>query len=251
MHTAVKLFLLLGLVLPAHFSYATQSNTIKAAVPSSMPPYIIETTKSGIALDIISKIYRNNGYKIDFSFLPNHRVAKEFLDKKHALAFSIPYDSSNQKIFYSKAILSFKNVVVSLAVNNFQIASLSDLKNLSITAFQNATNFLGDKFKELAQENRYYKEITNQQQQLTLLLKGRTDVIIMEERIFLYHLKKLKSSNAVKQQFKIHAIFKPSKRYCAFHDIQQRDMFNRGLESIKKSADYQAIIDKYITVLKP
>ncbi len=117
------------------------------------------------------------------------------------------------KTFYSKAILSFNNVVISLVSNNFQIASLSDLQNLSITAFQNATNFLGEKFKELALDNLYYKEITNQQQQLTLLLKGRTDVIIMEERIFLYHLKNLKLSNAVKQQFKIHAIFKPSKRY--------------------------------------
>ncbi|NQZ33897.1 MAG: transporter substrate-binding domain-containing protein [Oceanospirillaceae bacterium] len=250
MQTVVKFSLLIVLFLAAPILYAVPDKTIQAAIPSSMPPYVIEATQSGIILDIINNIYNKNGYRVDFSFLPNHRVAKEFIDKKHALAFGIPNNSSNQDIFYSDAILSFKNVAITLTTNNFEISSPSDMKNMSITAFQNATNFLGEQFKEMALDNLHYEEITNQQHQLTLLLKGRTDVIVLEERIFLYHLKQLKLSAAIKQQFRTHPIFNAAKRYCVFHSAKQRDMFNKGLNTIKQSSEYKDILNKHITVLK-
>lgn len=245
MNVVVKFLILLSLILSSQLIAAAQPVTLKAAIPSSIPPYVIKSSQSGIVLDIIRSIYRQNGFNVAFSFLPNHRAVKEFLAKKHALAFAIPNNIANAAIFYSEPLLSFKNVAISLASNNLELLSVADLKNLRITAFQNATNFLGEPFKALVKDNLYYQEITHQQHQLTLLLKGRTDVIVLEERIFLYHLKHLKLAAASSNKFRIHPIFKAAKRYCAFHSARHRDLFNQGLQHIQQTLEYQAIIDKY------
>jgi len=225
----------------------SQTQPIKVALPSSMPPYVISASNSGIALDIIANIYRERGREVIFSFLPNHRAAKEFLNKVHTLAFAIPI---NYPVFYSDAVLSFKNVAISLSANDLKLKDVTDLANKQVTAFQNARNFLGDKFKQMAANNPNYSEVTNQQHQLTLLFKGRTDVIIIEQRIFWYHFAQLNLASAIAQKFRIHPLFKAAPRYSAFHSEKQRDTFNLGLKKLRNSPKYQAIFDQYLNDLK-
>ena len=225
------------------------SALIKAqiALPSSMPPYIIAHTQSGIILDIIKSIYPENRYALEFSFFPNPRLIKEFQNKNYLTAFAIPRKEYNEKIYYSNAIVEFKNIAISLKKNNLTINNISHLSNKSITAFQSAAKFLGDSYKKMTLSNPHYDEVTDQRSQLQLLVKGRTDVIVMEERIFWYHFKQLHFDHTIKEKFRFHPVFKSKSRYCAFYDKDQRDSFNINLNQLRQSNSYHAIINKYLS----
>jgi len=94
--------------------------------------------------------------------------------------------------------------------------------------------------------NPHYDEVTDQKSQLQLLVKGRTDVIVMEERIFWYHFKQLNFDHTIKEKIRFHPIFKSKSRYCAFYDKDQRDSFNVNLSQLRQSNDYHTILNKYL-----
>lgn len=105
----------------------------------------------------------------------------------------------------------------------------------------------------MAESNPGYREAANQNNQISQLFAQRSDVIVLERRIFMHHLKLLRyfPGTLVKgilydQPVIFHDIFEPIHYKMAFSTIELRNRFNRGLRKLKESGRYQQIIDSYM-----
>lgn len=217
------------------------SPSVRIALPSFMPPYAQTNNYSSIVVQLINQSLAPNTQNIDYTFLSNNRLAKDFLTKKYDIAFAVPSNNYSDDIFYSNEILSFTNIVVSLASRQLNIHSTEDLATLRITAFQNAAQFLGDNFKAMSASHPHYTEIADQQTQIQLLIKGRCDVIIMEERIF-WHFYRQLPNHMRSKDLKFHDIFPSSPRYLAFHSRALRDNFNFAFNKLKRQSVYLKLL---------
>jgi len=73
-----------------------------------------------------------------------------------------------------------------------------------------------------------------------------TDVIILDINIFQYFMK-THSSGRYSQPFNVHYIFNERKYSAAFKLEENRDLFDKGIKTIKEEGTYQFILDKYLT----
>ncbi|NQZ30108.1 MAG: transporter substrate-binding domain-containing protein [Oceanospirillaceae bacterium] len=218
---------------------------ISVAIPSSTPPYVIQKNQTGIVLNILKKALKSSGYTAKITVLPKARVLREFKNKRYTAAFGLPKLNFQYPVFFSEPIMKIQYIAISLKSKKLLIDKVSQLTNKRVTAVQSAATFLGSSYKAMTLINPNYDEITSQKKQLSLLIKDRTDIIIMEQRTLLYVVNLLQLDNKVKPKFNIHPIFGPSNSYFTFHNSQVRDAFNQGLKALKKSPEFQKIINFY------
>jgi len=221
---------------------AIAAKTLNIITSSSIPPYVIVEEDRGIVIDIMRQAFALKGYSLVFEYAPNKRVEKEVIEKRFDGAFNFPPGKIPNE-FYSAPIVTYKNVVVSLQSRNFKIKNVKDLANKSIIAFQNSAKFLGKEFAEMIRLNPRFHEVRNQKSQLLMLFNGRADVIVLEQRIFLYFHQQLQDSS---NDYVFHPIFQPSPRFAIFIDEKIRDTFNEGLKQLHENGSYEQIISPYI-----
>tara|TARA_B100001063_G_scaffold210334_1_gene207909 strand:+ start:9880 stop:10656 length:777 start_codon:yes stop_codon:yes gene_type:complete len=239
-----QLFILLMLFVSVKGECLSEPNTQKpiiVAASSSLPPYVIEDTNSGIQLEILKAALKSQGISnIDIHYMSNKRAEQQLMHGKVDIVLNFP-DALTTRVYKSDELLRYQNVAVSLANKELKINSIYDLAGKSVLAFQNATNFIEAPFKSVTNILRSYEEVVNQEAQVDHLMKGWVDVIILERRVFLYYFEKYKQSGEVKP-FVVHAIFKEAPRPAYFHSKTLKNVFNLGLDEIIESGEYQAII---------
>lgn len=215
------------------------------ATSSSIPPYVITDQHRGIVVEILQEALLPRGHHIEFVYAPNRRVEHMIEEKQVDGVYNLAAGSLNN-VFYSDAIVDYRNVAITL--DNFpgEIRSLSELQNLRVVVFQNAPKFLGPDFAKLISDGHDFPEVSNQRSQVLMLFRGRADVIIMEQRIFEYFYNQLRSSSEIGGGYRIHKLFPSAPRYAAFIEEQTRDQFNAGLQELKSSGRLQAIIERYL-----
>lgn len=228
---------------------AVHAKELTLATGLSIPPYIIQKEKSGIQLDLLREILKVKGHKLErMVYVSNRRLVKELAAKHVDGAINVPPNMKN--VHYSKTIIYFKNVAISLKKNDFHLNSIEDLLQKRITAFQNASRFLGPDFARIAKNNKKYQEIVQQLAQVDQLYKGRTDVVISDQYIFQYFRNQHRKRVSVTDPLVFHNILPPSPRKAAFLDLQICADFDEGLTVIRKNGIYQKIIDRYISDLE-
>ncbi len=223
----------------------TYAETLKIAVGLALPPYVLHQTNKGIEVDIVREALAIKGYQIAPIYLPFARVPIELTDKRVDAAMTVNESSGLTKVFYSDSHITYQNVAISLASNQFTIHDVSSLGNRSIIAFQGATKYLGETFLTMTKSNDRYRELAKQNKQITLLFSGRVETVVMDINIFKYFRREEKSvdtSSAVS----IHEVFPPSHYKMAFLNKDIRDDFNAGLILLKSSGKYENIISRYI-----
>jgi len=218
---------------------------LTVAVGLALPPYNIPETDSGIEMDIVREALRNRGYAIKAKYVPFARVRRELMNREVDGALTINPDSGIEA-FYSDEHLVCQNVVVSLKKNDFKINTISDLKEKSVLAFQDATLYLGKEFAAMADQNPKYKEIAKQEIQINLLYTNRVDAIVVDKNIF-YHHRKHNDMVDTSQEIDIWRIFPPTTFSVAFVDETVKNDFNEGLKQLRESGRYDEIVKKYIT----
>lgn len=97
----------------------------------------------------------------------------------------------------------------------------------------------------MAETNPGYKEIADQKNQIGMFFLKRTDVIVLDHRIFKYFRTKLKNI-PTEQDVTFHKLFAPSAYRSAFREKKIRDVFNRGLKDLRSSGRYEEIIRTYV-----
>jgi len=214
---------------------------IKIALGDSLPPYIIPPN-SGMEYEVIKRAFEIKGYKVNPVFVPFARLFKSVEQGTYDGVATVKEDKKMKNIYYSDEYITYENVVVSL--KKYEINSMKDLEGKTVISFQNSTKYLGGEYEKTVKSIKNYSEIANQEGQVASLMNGRIDVIIIEEKIFMYYLKK---SKLIKPRpYIIYRIFKPTAYKLAFKNKKVRDEFNEGLKFLKSSGEYEKIIKKYI-----
>lgn len=210
------------------------------------PPWSYENVNGeivGIEKDIIEGAFEKQGYNVEFKIYGYSRLIKEMGQRKLDFASPIAVDIPN--IVHTNNYLPFHDVAISLKDKHLKVEEVSDLKGKAVVAYQQASYVLGDEYRNVMNSNtKLYKEIHGRENQIQLLFRGRTDIVVGEERILTYLSEKLYEPN----QISIHPIFKKTNYGGAAWNEALVGDFNKGLESLISSGEYQRMLDKHRSI---
>lgn len=208
----------------------------------SLPPYIIQESNSGLEYDIIKEALAVKGHKLTIKYVPFVRVVVDYKNNDGAITIN---ESSGATGEYSDVVVTYKNYAISLKDKGVNVATIQDLKDKKIVAFQNATKYLGDEYAAVVKGNSKYSEQGKQDLQVKMLYSGRADVIISDINIFKFFRKTAKGIDTT-AEITLHEIFDGVDYKALFNDASLRDDFNAGLTQLKDSGRYDEIINGYI-----
>ena len=233
---------------------AAQAGPVRVGIGFAIAPYVLRDRDAGLEVDLLRAAFAASGLEAEFVYLPNLRLPLAFADKEvDCLATSVGYDVAGRTgcpAFYSVPTLTFRNQAVALEHRHLPIDSIDDLRGYVVLGFQDAANYLGREFAAMTRGNDLYSELSDQSLQVRMLFSGRVDVVISERRVFLYWRNRLRSSPAgqaldLDQDVRFNPIFPAQERQAAFVRESLRDRFNKGLEAIRESGEYDRIVRSY------
>lgn len=224
----------------------TKGKVINMAFGVSLPPYVIEGGE-GMEYEIIKRSLELKGYGLKPQYVPFARIIVSMRDKSVEAAATVNEDSGLADVFYSDSHITYQNAAIALASKKYKIEKIADLADKTIVAFQKATDYLGPEFEAMAKANKGYKELANQELQIAMLHNDRTDIVVSDINIFKYYKKTSSKANKnLTQAESVFSIFPPVNYKVAFTDKKVRDDFNEGLKELKKSGEYNKIIEGYL-----
>jgi polar amino acid transport system substrate-binding protein len=247
-----KVILMMSIVLFSHPIFAEVDNraidkyTLEIMAGLPKPPFIIEENGEGIELDIFRDTFATVNKNVHFIHVPFGRTTMSFYRLNSDGIVTVLPSYKHPSLFVSKPYITYQNVAVSLLDNNFEIDNVKSLAGKSIIAFQNAKKHLGDDFNKVISYSINYREIAEQLKQIDMLFLRRTEVIILDINIFKYFMKTHRSGR-YSQPYNVHYIFNERQYSAAFKLEQNRDLFDKGIKTIKEQGTYQFILDKYLT----
>jgi len=230
-------------------STALAAKELLIATSSSIPPYVISDQHRGIAVEILQEALAHSGHQVEFVYAPNLRVERLLKEQQVDGVFNLAYEAI-PNVHYSLPVIDYHNIAITLPSYPGKIEQLHDLDGVRLTLFQNSAKFLGEDFGQLLERNPHFHEVSSQRSQLKMLFRGRTDVIIMEKRIFEFFYRELLASGEIGGDYHTHDVFPIASRYAAFNQKSLRDEFNEGLKELERSGRKEAIIEQYLGTKK-
>ncbi|MHC4873994.1 MAG: substrate-binding periplasmic protein [Planctomycetota bacterium] len=224
---------------------------VRLSVGLTVEPYVIrvgadDSKIKGFEVDIVREILLNKKLTAVFSHQPLKRSKISFQNKTVDAVMTVKdYYPEVKGAFISDEYITYHNFAVTLKSSGIKINNISDLKDKKLVAFQQARIALGKEFGKMADANTTYSEMADQRGQIGMFFYKRTDVIVLDRKIFDYHRKRL-IGLPTKQDVVFHKLFPPSHFRIAFRRKAHRDAFNSGLKELKDSGRHKAIIDSYI-----
>ncbi|SMF19034.1 substrate-binding periplasmic protein [Pseudobacteriovorax antillogorgiicola] len=212
---------------------------VAVMISNSTPPYVFFEERNGIVIDVIDRAFSYAGVKTQFLYASNLRILKELNHRSIDAAFASPGDASTHK---SDPVIHYRNVVVTKSSFIRDIKKMEDLSTINLAAFQNASRFHKGLADAIAKNPGYF-EVTNQKTQVPLLMAGRVEAILLEEKIFHYY--RIQSAFDEKH-FKVHFLFDKAPRFLYFVDEKLRDSFNQGLKKLRETGEIPKIVSQYL-----
>ena len=251
--SGVSLFLILAVL----FCLAATAGAreVRIGVGSVLPPYVIKEVDGGMEVDIIREALAEAGHRAVFVYLPNPRLVLDLgKGDLEGVAVNSAYNlaaEAGYPVFRSDTTLSYRNYAITRRDDDIVINSLEDLRGKCITAFFNASKYLGPEYADVVRGNECYRELGDQSLHVGMLYAGRTDVLISDKWIFFYWRNKLAASVKsrgldLSQPVVFHPIFPPSPRSVFFMDKRLCDDLDRGLKILRKRGGVKAIMAKYV-----
>jgi polar amino acid transport system substrate-binding protein len=200
--------------------------TLTIGSPLDSPPFVFEGEGRGIEMDLVSSVVKKMGYGLVWRHLPPKRIRHQVAQRDiHIGIRSQP--KAGDKLFYSRPYIHFQNVAITIEPK-VQITSIQDLSKYSIVAFQNAKDALGPEYAKAVSNCTVYMEMPNQTKQIETLFRRRSQVIVLEKRIFNYfHEKFYPKSEVTKFE-----IFPPTSYSAVFNNKNLRDEFDKALQTL-------------------
>lgn len=217
-------------------------DSISFSTSNSIAPYFFTDENAGVQYDLLKTALNSENIDIkEIVHAPNLRAQR--LVKTNKIDCMINAPDNVEGLFYTQSLLEYQNSVFYLSRNNLQIEQFNDLSALSILGFQNSKQYLGDEFKDIANANPHYSEITNQKSQVVMLFNGYVEVIVLERRIFEYYRHLLKSKLDTSIPVTEVVLFDPAQRKIACHDQIIANRVDSAITTLKQSYRYQEILD--------
>lgn len=212
----------------------------------STPPYVF-TDGSGIVMTIVKEALAYKGHTVTPIFV-NIGRSIEMFKEGYVDGSSIIQTSSGLEAFYSKPFMQYHNAAFALEKRKLALTSIDDLAHFHLIAFQNATKYLGETFEAMTHKaGKNYTEVADQKQQVYRMVKGRTDVVVMDRHIFRYYYHVLLAEKKItaQERYTLYELFPPTQYQAAFKEKAMRDDFDAGVAHLKATGRYEAIYDEY------
>lgn len=211
-------------------------------------PFTLDHPKiRGIEYDLMYRVLKDQGIEIYNTQYLSTPLLHQALNNNANLDAKIAVNAKNDGYYYSDSFVTFENIVVSRKNDNLTISEVNQLDGLATLSFIDAYKYLGNDYYELFNPQTRpddYREYKFQQQQVASFLQGEGDVLVIDKRIFLWHVQNTNNREIGKYTF--HYPFqKHNATQVGFRDKYIRDRFNRGLKNIKESGEYDYIIEQY------
>lgn len=245
-------FARLGMLLAsaAPLAFAQPAPPLRVGMGLTKPPYILESGKSGLEVEIAEQAFAAVGYKMSgLQFPPARALAMHRSGQLDAL---LTVDEGiGGTDFFSDPYITYQNVATTLTSRRISLKRVEDLEAYSVAAFQNASVILGERFKAVAERHADYKEYPQQIIQNNLLFTSHVDVVVGDRLIFRYFITRLNPKIDATQSVTYHPLFPPTPRKVVFRDAELRNRFNAGLKTIQNNGVYDAIVKKYAGLMQP
>lgn len=241
--------IILSLPLYSFALFAHQAEQVLKVGIAEIPPftYVNKTGGAkGLEVEILNTCFKTSQYQLEYIKYPYARLPIALANKD--IDAHIATAPQKNELYYSQVVApEYRTVAIHLAKNNFKLKNIDDLYGKSIVAHQRASNYYGEKFKQVTIKNgKSYTEYADQQQQVKLLYNNLVDVIIIGEHIF-EHIKN-NADFQTQQAINISPILGDKKGYHnAFHSKKIRDYFNQCLAKIKTNGVYQQLVKKSLS----
>jgi len=161
---------------------------LRVGVSFAIPPYVIAHEDRGIELDLMRAAFAGSSHEPEFIYLPLERTFRMLEEGKLDAIINVkPGMLSHAHL--SQVVITFHNRVFTLDKTAFH--TMGDLQTLRVSAFQRARQILGREFTDIVDQNPHYEEVARQEGQVQKLLLGRTDAVILEQRVFYYYMTQL------------------------------------------------------------
>ena len=252
---SVKLSVVIFLYFSSFFAWALgnvsvrpspESQKIELITGLDKPPFVMNQAKTGLQLDMIMQAFALKDVEVNFVSLPLGRNFKAYLRWNIDSIITLPADYSYPGIYLSQPYITYQNVAVSLVEKNFFFDNYADLFGKSVVAFQTASILLGEEFKYVIKYSTNYREMADQNKQITQLFLDKTEVIVLDINIFKYFIKLHQTEKMYRKPYKIHTIFKEMKYSAGFKSEKIRNIFDLGIEEFMKNGGYERLSDKYL-----
>jgi polar amino acid transport system substrate-binding protein len=235
---------------------ANRTPNLIIAFGQDKPPFVFGQEKRGIEIDIVREALKIKGYTFAIEHMPNNRLQIALLGAKSNVDGVAGVRKKEDGTYYSDDFITFENFAITKKETGIVIKNISDLKGLTIVAWQAAYKDLGKEFENLFSPmppynspyfNKQYRELASQENQNKMFWAGRADVIVVDKTIFEFYRKTLSNQFDTSKEVVYYGIFPELTHFqVAFKDKQTRDDFNEGLKYIKEKGIYQKLIDNYI-----
>jgi|GEM_PF-108962 len=214
---------------------------LQVLVGMNKPPYVQIETSDGFELELLREIVLRMGYRAEFTHVPNKRIQTLLQQGIGDIATLQPMNNAQSELFYSCPYIRYQNVVVSLEADSLSIIQFNDLRNLSVLAFQNASQLLGDDYRQAVEHSYKYRETVEQSTQVESLHKKRVQALVLDVNIFYYHHDKISPP----QQVKIHPLFPASYYRAAFRKAEDAKAFDAALKAVLQDEKYHLLQERY------
>ena len=236
---------LLSTVLPGlSLSQARANEQIQVAFADQLEPYVFKDGNRGLEIEIVSAAFASRGITVIAQHFPQIR-------QRHALeipdidAVTTVQQGTVGNYSYSDPYITYHNVAVSLQSRHLDLKTIEDLRNYTVTAFPLAHKYLGQSFYKMAQANQRYTEPADQFNLNRLLYRGASDVVISDQRIFMWITKAHMPPNEAVYPVTVHPLFPKTHFRLACRQARICQEFNLGLKTIRNNGTYQKIWAEY------
>ncbi len=235
------LFFFIFISLAGHFALGAPG--LRVAFSLNKPPYVLESTSSGLEVELISRVFAEMNTKVTPYYQPPARALRSL---ENGLVDAMATSAVGGKFFYSDSYITFRNAAWSLKKNNIALSEISDLSKYSVIGFQNSKLILGSQYEQAVSKAPSYRELADQYRQFKMLQSNRTQIIICEERLLQMN-KQAYAASEKKTPIEVvrHSLFPESQYSVAFRSLRLRDDFNTALRKLQAAGSFKDLFEKY------
>jgi polar amino acid transport system substrate-binding protein len=214
---------------------------VLASIPPKPRDYILENDL-GIEIEIVKEAFAYVGKEIRPVYMNYDRMTKEIaagtIDGAGQLVPNL------EGVHYMDKYAHLHDHLIFNAKLGSNIKGVNDLAGKRVIAFQQASKYLGAEYNAATKTFSSYKEMVKQKNQSLLLIKGRTDAIILDIGIFKHWAKTL----AKPDDTFVYIPLAPEPFFfsAGFKDAALRNLFAEGMKKLRDSGRYDAIYKKYL-----
>lgn len=207
------------------------------------PPYVIANGNTGFELELFKQIFDELGHTIMPVYVPFGRTQRLIKSAQAEIGLTMSTRHGIAPHLLTNVYVIYQNVAIAKKSRAVDIESIDDLRRYSVLGFQTASTVLGKAFNTMTKGHQGYFEIAQQSRQVSMLMMGSVDVVVMDRNIF-GHLR-AQMPLPKQQAVEVFPLFGISPYHAAIRDDNLRADFNRVLAEMISDGRYHRLLEQF------